>query len=120
MRLTHVRLLVDDFSACFDYYRETLGLEPTFGDRDGPYASFGTDGASLSIFTREGQAETVALRGAGDSTVVPLEVDDVDAAAAMRGLPEPTSRPDWGIRVTYTRDPAGNLLELYTPIPMEE
>jgi predicted enzyme related to lactoylglutathione lyase len=32
MRLTHVRLLVDDFAACFRFYRDVAGLAPTFGD----------------------------------------------------------------------------------------
>jgi catechol 2,3-dioxygenase-like lactoylglutathione lyase family enzyme len=120
VRLTHVRLLVDDFGAGFRFYRDVLGLEPSFGDEEGPYASFATEPASLSIFTRAGQQETVDLRAAGDSVVVPLEIEDVDAVAGRLGLREPVSRPDWGIRVTYLRDPAGNLLELYTQIPMDE
>lgn len=120
MRLTHVRLLVDDYGACFRFYRDALGLAPTFGDEAGPYGSFGTEPATLSIFTRAGQAEEVDLRAAGDSAVVPLEVVDVDATARSLGLGEPTSRPDWGIRVTYTRDPSGNLLELYSPLPADE
>ncbi len=49
-----------------------------------------------------------------------MVVDDVDAEAARLGLPVPVSRTDWGIRVTYVRDPAGNLLELYSSSPMEE
>ena len=120
MRLTHVRLLVDDFGAAFRFYRDALGLAPSFGDEDGPYASFATEPASLSIFTRDGQRETVELRDTGDSAVVPLEVDDVDAEARRLALAEPVSRPDWGIRVAYVRDPSDNVLELYTPIPTEE
>jgi lactoylglutathione lyase len=120
VRLTHVRLLVDDFGESFRFYRDVLALEPSFGDEGGPYASFATEPASLSIFTRQGQQETSDLRPAGDSVVVPLEVDDVDVAAQRLGLGEAVSRPDWGIRVAYLRDPAGNLLELYTQIPMDE
>ena len=120
MRLTHVRLLVDEFGASFRFYRDVLGLEASFGDESGPYASFATEPATLSIFTRDGQRETADLRASGDSVVVPLEVDDVDATARKLGLAEPTSRPDWGIRVAYLRDPAGNLLELYAQIPMDE
>ena len=120
MRLTNVRLLVDDFGAAYRFYGEALGLQTTYGGEDGPYASFGTEPATLSIFARDGQAETVDLRPAGDACVVPLEVDDVDAAAQRLGLAEPVSRTDWGLRVTYVRDPAGNLLELYSQIPMEQ
>jgi hypothetical protein len=32
--LTHVRLLVDDFPACFRFYRDVLGLTPTVHLRD--------------------------------------------------------------------------------------
>ena len=120
MRLTHVRLLVDDFGECFRFYRDVLGLEAAFGDEAGPYASFGTEPATLSIFTRAGQAETVELRPAGDASLVPLEVGDVDEMAGRLGLGAPVSRADWGIRVAYLRDPAGNLLELYTQIPTDE
>ena len=120
MKLTHVRLLVDDFGTAFRFYRDTLGLECTYGDEAGPYASFSTEPAALSIFTREGQATTTTLRDPGDGALVPIEVEDVDAEAERLSLPEPASRPDWGIRVTYVRDPAGNLLELYSSIPMDE
>jgi lactoylglutathione lyase len=119
VRLTHVRLLVDDFGTAFRFYREVLGLEPSFGDESGPYASFTTEPATLSIFARAGQRETVDLRTPGDGVVVPLEVDDVDETARALGLDEPTSRGDWGIRVAYVRDPSGNLLELYTQILMD-
>jgi catechol 2,3-dioxygenase-like lactoylglutathione lyase family enzyme len=120
VKLTHVRLLVDDFGEAYRFYRDTLGLRPTFGDESGPYADFGTEPATLSIFTRDGQEQTTDLREPGDGAVVPLQVEDVDKAAEHLGLPAPVSRPDWGLRVTYVRDPAGNLLELYTQIQMQE
>jgi lactoylglutathione lyase len=31
-------------------------------------------------------------------------------------LTEPKNRPDWGIRTAHFRDPAGNLLEIYSPL----
>jgi lactoylglutathione lyase len=120
VKLTHVRLLVDDYDAVFRFYRDTLGLECTFGDESGPYADFGTGAATLAVFTREAQSTTVDLRPSGDGALFPISVEDVDAEAARLGLPAPVSRPDWGIRVAYVRDPAGNLLELYSSIPMEE
>jgi len=65
------------------------------------------------------QAETAQLREPGDGAVVVLH-DDVDETAGRFGLAEPVSRPDWGIRVAYLGDPSGNLVELYSPIPIEE
>ena len=49
-----------------------------------------------------------------------IQVDDVDETADRLRLAAPVSRPDWGIRVAYVRDPSGNLVELYSAIPMEE
>jgi catechol 2,3-dioxygenase-like lactoylglutathione lyase family enzyme len=119
LKLTHVRLLVDDFAEAFRFYQDTLGLTCTFGNASGSYADFDTGPATLAI-TREAQATTTELRDPGDGALYPIGVDDVEAEAARLGLPEPVSRTDWGIRVAYIRDPAGNLLELYSSIPMEE
>ncbi len=62
MKLTHVRLLLDDFAEAFSFYQDTLGLTCTFGDASGPYADFDTGPATLAIFTREAQATTTELR----------------------------------------------------------
>jgi catechol 2,3-dioxygenase-like lactoylglutathione lyase family enzyme len=56
----------------------------------------------------------------GDACLVILSVDDVDDEAQRLGLDDPVSRPDWGIRVTYVRDPSGNLIELYAPLEPSE
>jgi lactoylglutathione lyase len=128
MKLTFVRLLVDDFGACFRFYRDVIGFRPTFGDEDGGYADFdaGAD-VSLALFVRQHQTDHIGAPADanGDKVVVVLEVDDVDAAIEEvrgRGAPvsaEPADRRDWGIRVAYVRDPDGNLIELNHPIPME-
>jgi catechol 2,3-dioxygenase-like lactoylglutathione lyase family enzyme len=120
LKLDHVRLLADDFGETYRFYSQTLGLATTFGDESGPYASFDTGDAAVTIFERRFQRETVDLQGRGDGCLVILRVGDVDAEAQRLGLAEPVSRADWGIRVTYVRDPAGNLLELYSAIPMQE
>jgi lactoylglutathione lyase len=124
VKLSQVRLLVDDFPSCFRFYRDVLGLEAGFGDESSGYASFNAGEGTIAIFDRAEQGEVVSLRPAGDGVLVVLEVDDVDAEAErLRGAGaaverEPQSRPDWGIRVLHVRDPAGNLLELVQEIPM--
>jgi catechol 2,3-dioxygenase-like lactoylglutathione lyase family enzyme len=120
MQLTHVRLLVDDFGAAYRFYTNVLGVEATFGDETGPYASFATGEAALSIFERRIQQETVDLDSAGDGALVILEVEDVDDIAERLGVGAPVDRPDWGLRVAYVRDPSGNLLELASPIAFED
>jgi catechol 2,3-dioxygenase-like lactoylglutathione lyase family enzyme len=123
VRFSQVRLLVDDPAAAFRFYKDELGLAPGFGEEGERYASFDTGTGSVAIFARDGQAEVVDLRGPGDSTLLVLEVDDVDAEVARLGsavVAGPIDQPDWGGRVAYVRDPSGNLLELFQTIPMSE
>lgn len=124
MKLTQVRLLVDDAPACFRFYRDVVGLTPTWGTETEGNADFDAGGATLTIMGRTGQSEVVELRDAGDGAVLVFGVDDLAAALErLRGLgAEPgeiVDRPDWGVRLAYLRDPAGNLIEVSSPIPME-
>ena len=121
MRFSQVRLLVDDFPACFRFLRDSLGLECTFGGEDDGYASFKAGTGTLAVFPRDEQAEVIELRATGDGALTVLEVDDVDAEADRLGdaiVGGPVSKAAWGGRVAYVRDPDGNLFELFQTIPM--
>jgi catechol 2,3-dioxygenase-like lactoylglutathione lyase family enzyme len=130
VKLTFVRLLVDDYPACFRFYRDVLGFRPTFGDEDGDYADFDAGGGdvSLALFVRHYQTDHVGTTAdaSGDKVAIIFEVDDVDRALEdlrKRGAPvsaEPTDQTDWGIRVAYIRDPDGNLIELNAPLEMTD
>jgi lactoylglutathione lyase len=123
MRFSQVRLLVDDFAAAFGFYGDTLGLTASFGDESSGYASFDTGTGAVAIFARADQGEVVELRPQGDSTLLVLEVDDVDAAVARlqeHVVQAPVDQPDWGGRVAYLRDPSGNLIELFQTLPHRE
>jgi len=116
VKLSQVRLLVDDVAGCFRFLRDDLGLECSFGAEEDDYASFSTGAGTIAVFRRAGQAGVVDLRGAGDSALVVLEVDDVDAEVARLGdavVQGPVDQPEWGGRVAYLRDPDGNLFELF-------
>ena len=120
MRFSQVRLLVEDFGAAFRFYRDTLGLAAGFGDESSGYASFDTGTGTVAIYERTGQGNVVELRQPGDSTLLVLEVDDVDASVSALGeflVQAPVDQPEWGGRVAYLRDPAGNLLELFQSLP---
>jgi catechol 2,3-dioxygenase-like lactoylglutathione lyase family enzyme len=120
VRFSQARLLVDDFAEAFRFYRDELGLDASFGHETSGYASFSTPGGTIAIFERGDQAEVVALRPPGDSTLTVLEVDDVDAAAERLHhhlAHSPQDQPGWGGRVAYVRDPSGNLLELFQELP---
>jgi catechol 2,3-dioxygenase-like lactoylglutathione lyase family enzyme len=132
MKLSYVRLMVDDYPACFAFYRDVLGLPVTYGDENSRYAEFeiGTD-TQLALNKREVMAEALGTERAGhelpgqDRFALILEVDDVDKAASdlvSRGATmvlEPSDRPGWGIRAAYFRDPDGYLIELNKQIEME-
>jgi len=123
MRFSQARLLVDDFAEAFRFYRDTLGFGAGFGDDSSGYASFDTGSGTVALFERGGQAEVVELRPPGDSTLLVLEVEDVDAAVAglaAHVVREPVDRPEWGGRVAYLRDPSGNLIELFQSLPRQE
>jgi lactoylglutathione lyase len=123
VKLSQVRLLVEDFAPAFRFYRDELGLSPSSGDESSGYASFATPGGTIAIFERGGQAEAVLLREPGDSALTVLEVDDVDAVSEQlraHVVHSPEDKPEWGGRVAYLRDPSGNLLELFQTLPQPE
>jgi catechol 2,3-dioxygenase-like lactoylglutathione lyase family enzyme len=121
VKLSQVRLLVDDFPGCFRFLRDALGLPCSFGSEDDDYASFSAGEGTIALFRRSGQDAVVGLRAPGDSALVVLEVDDVDGEVARLGdlvAQGPVDQPQWGGRVAYLRDPDGNLFELFQTIPM--
>jgi lactoylglutathione lyase len=120
VKLSQVRLLVDDFPAAFRFYRDLLGTDASFGDETSGYASFAAGEGTIAIFDRGEQGGVVELRPPGDSTLTVLEVDDADAVLARlsdNAAGDPVDRQDWGGRVAYLRDPAGNLIELFQSLP---
>ena len=66
MRFSQVRLLVDDFPACFRFLHDSLGLECTFGGEEDGYASFKAGTGTVAVFRRDEQSEVIELRAAGD------------------------------------------------------
>jgi 2-hydroxychromene-2-carboxylate isomerase/predicted enzyme related to lactoylglutathione lyase len=119
--LSHLRLIVTDLEAAIAFYRELIDAEPVVRV-PGIYAEFDTPGARLALVSDATMGAVVGRPAprAGDAVVVCLRVDDVDAAAQRhkaRGgalVREPHDQPSWVQRVAHLRDPAGNLVELWT------
>lgn len=122
MELAQVRLLVSDFSACYRFYGEVLGLKPQSGAADGPYEKFSpaVGSAGIALQDRSMMAEVLGELGgtaAGHRSLVVLRVDGLDAyceeitmrgATVLRGPVPMTDR----MRVAHLKDPEGNLVEL--------
>lgn len=134
MRFSNVRLLVKDFAKCFKFYTEQLGLESAWGDETSGYAYFkvadGIEG--LALFASDSMApsvgnedkqQPVAMR---EKSMLAFCVDNVDEtfvalkAKGVTFINEPTDMPDWGMRSVYLRDPEENLIELSTPLAVEQ
>ena len=133
MKFSNVRLLVKDYKKCFKFYTEKLGLEPTWGDEEGCYASFkvaeGIEG--FAIFVSDfmapavGNTEKTQPEGYREKSMVSFEVENVDdayqafLAKGINFVNQPTDMPDWGMRVVHLRDPEENLIEFFTPLKAE-
>ena len=126
MKLTHVRLLVDDFEACADFYSDKVGLERTV-EAPGIYVEFGTGAAILSLYRRDLMGPTIGSelpakdKDATESVTI-FAVDDVDATYrrlrdnGVDFLDEPHDMTQAFIRVAHFRDPEGNLIEINHPL----
>lgn len=134
MRFNNVRLLVKDFAKCFNFYKNQLGLEVAWGDENSGYASFkvadGIEG--LAIFVSDWMAPSIGNENKEqpvdyrEKSLISFIVDNVDEtyeilkAKGIVFINEPTNMSDWGMRTVHFRDPEENLIELYTPLSMEE
>ena len=124
MKLTYIRLLTDNYRACFRFYRDVMGFEITWGDEEGAYAEFrASDGVSVALNRPEVMAGLVDEASCSeDNAVLIFAVEDLAASVQtlkQRGakfVAEVQDRPSWGVRTAHLRDPAGNLLELNTPL----
>lgn len=133
MQFSQVRLLVNNFDACFRFYRNVLGLEVGFGKEGDVYADFRTtDNTSLALFGRADMAAAIggsaptATAAQVDTALIVFGVDNVDAtveqlkARNIEFVTNPTDRPEWGMRTAHLRDPDGNLVELFHSLAMSE
>ena len=129
MRFSYIRLLVNDYEACFRFYADVLKFPVLWGDENSRYAEFDVHSQTrLAINQREVMAEALETDTADpelpnqDRLAVVFEVDDVDEAAASlvadgaRQVMEPRDWTAWGIRAAHFRDPDGYLLEINCPL----
>jgi catechol 2,3-dioxygenase-like lactoylglutathione lyase family enzyme len=120
MRFTGVCIVTDDVAGLRSFYERVLRVDT---EGDDTFAFVRTDGAALSVFSREGMEHMApgSTEGAGTgSYTLEVQVDDVDAEA--RRLEElgvtivkPPTTQTWGRRSVWFRDPDGNVVNFYAP-----
>lgn len=108
-RLAHANLRVDRLDAALRFYGEVLRLEPMKrGDAEGQGAWFRIGAAELHL-TEDPTPQPPSKRH------LALEVDDLPAArAAVLAAGAAIEKEEPGRRF-WTRDPAGNRLEIIGP-----
>ncbi|MBO0588346.1 VOC family protein [Sporosarcina sp. E16_8] len=123
MKLSHIRLLVPNVRECFMFYRDILGLEVLYGNEDTPFAEFKTGDINIALEPAIVSNPIETLRNphefcVNDQAALIFRVDDVDAtydqlkSRDVEFEKKPHDTPEWGMRVAYFRDPAGNLIEI--------
>ena len=126
MKLTHVRLLVDDVARAVAFYRDVLGLEVTLETEGGIYYELDAGDVILALFRRDLMRQMLGMglppATQSDPAALTFAVADVDATARLlegRGAEIVAGPKDYEVaflRVAHLRDPDGNLLEINAPI----
>jgi lactoylglutathione lyase len=126
MKLTHVRLLVDDVERAMRFYRDVLGLDVTLDAGGGIYYELDAGDVILALFRRDLMHQMLEMGLAppsqSDPAALTFAVDDVDATARLleeRGATLVAGPKDYEVaflRVAHLRDPDGNLLEINAPL----
>lgn len=122
------RLLVDDFPACYRFYRDVMGFEPGWGSENDTYADFEVGPVKISLFDKAemsaalGTSAKPAVTEVQDAVCLIFSVDSVDGFCDhlqnhdVALATEPEDHPDWGIRTAHFRDPDGHLIEINQPL----
>lgn len=121
---SHIRILTNDFPACFKFYSQVLQMPIRYGDETQGYAEFKSDCLHVAIFDRKSMAQVLGKSHlpdhcqVQDKEIIVLRVDDVDQTYTLlkhKGVAfvtPPQDRLEWGCRTAHFNDPAGTLFEL--------
>lgn len=124
MRLTHVRLLVDDFERALGFYRDVVGFEVIVDASAILYAELAAGDAVLAVYDRRMMARVIGSGAAAGRGGVVVTFDDPDVDATFVRLvdggavpvSEPHDEPTWGFRIAVVSDLEGNLIEVNHPL----
>ncbi|MBT6145274.1 MAG: hypothetical protein HOH74_07595 [Gemmatimonadetes bacterium] len=123
MRLNGICLVSDDIRRLRAFYIQLLQIQPS-GDEDW-WVDFGMVGdAQLVLYSEAGMEQMApgSMVGSGNGRfTLELEVDDPDAECQRMTsfgveVVKPPTTQTWGRRSVWLRDPAGNIVNLYTNV----
>lgn len=124
MQFAATRIITDDVDRMVEFYERATGIR---AERLHPlFAELRTDSGILAIASSQTVpllGEGVAEAGANRSVVLDFRVNDVDATyTALQPVLDsfvnaPTVMP-WGNKSLLLRDPDGNLINFFTPVPV--
>jgi predicted enzyme related to lactoylglutathione lyase len=122
-RFTGICLVSEDVPKLADFYARLLGVS---AEGDETFTSLSVAGAELSIFAASGMEAMApgSMSGAGrGSFTIEIQVDDVDETfdrvrPVAAGIVKPLTTQPWGRRSVWLRDPDGNIINLYQPVPI--
>lgn len=128
MRLTHVRLLVDDYEHAFGFYRDVMGLDVLIDASQISYAEFAAGDAVVAVYERTMMAKVVGAESSAGrgGAVITFDSHDVDGTFARlvergaRSVRAPHDQPTWGFRIAVVADPEGNLIEINHPLDEDD
>jgi len=122
MKLVQSRIVTDDVQGLAGFYARLLGVPVALNEyyveiEAGP-ASVGFSRPRFTAYQADGCAPPASRGRAGD-VILDFLVDDVDAeypriaALGVEWVMRPATQP-WGNRSMIFRDPAGNLIDVFS------
>jgi uncharacterized glyoxalase superfamily protein PhnB len=121
-------LVVEDFQASLNFYREVLGFtaQSLMPEENPFFAILQSGGAEVMLEGREAMKDdfpAAAEKPLGFSGILYLEVEDIDAVRARLGNTEVVVKEriaPYGMNETMLRDPAGYLVVIAQPVANRE
>ncbi|MCP6758151.1 MAG: VOC family protein [Fischerella sp. CENA71] len=121
----YTRLLVNDWKACFLFYKDLLEFEVVVGNETDEYAEFKAGDMRLSLSRRQEIAQLIhnadkpPFAECQDTVVLIFTVHDLEEEyqqlrhKGVQFTAPPMNNPYYGIKTAYLRDPDRTLIGLY-------
>ncbi|KOP26273.1 bleomycin resistance protein [Hapalosiphon sp. MRB220] len=121
----YTRLLVNDWKACFVFYKDLLGFEVVVENETDGYAEFKAGDMRLSLFRRLEMAQLIHNADkpphaeCQDTVALIFTVHDLEEEyeqlrhKGVEFAAPPMNNPYYGIKTAYLRDPDRTLIGLY-------